>query len=465
MKSMILRRRLCSAAGRLSISPHEAYRAAVSAGRLEEDPLQLSAIEQLERLHNDLLAWRPPPPPPPPPPPKESTWKGPQMDAYGEPIGGGTFYTGVKNEGDDGGLFSRLTGLFGGGANDLGEGAEPELSTGVAAPKGVYLYGGSGCGKSMMVDELLAPAIVAPPNAASTWVRRVHLSEFLLEVHQRAHRLRQETPSMGDPTPYLAYELICETQVLLLDEVAVTDVADALMIRKLFRRLFHSGMIIVCTSNRAPGELYLNGLQRASFLPFIADIEQRCHVHALGSSTDYRAIAYLSSGVAQLTSSGHGAYLQPLSSPTTHGMSAIWEEITKGAPAAPAQISLMGRSIDVPLACDATRTARFAFNDLCRQPLGPEDYLRLSRSYGAILVEGVPRLTLRDATELRRARPQGSNAQTGGRPSCSPLALCCLLTPSPRAPLRRTRLGRANHDGGRLLRRAGPARHERRRAR
>ena len=259
-------------------SPRLAYQAAVLAKDLQEDAHQLAAIEHLERLHHELLVWRPPPPPPPPPPPKESTWRGPMMDAYGEPIGGGTYYTGAQG-GETNAItqtWDRLTSMFGGGGEDGEEEREPELSTGVAAPRGVYLHGGTGCGKTMMVDRFFAPSVAPPQGASPDWVRRVHLHEFMSEVHKRAHALRLQTPTMGDPVPYLAHEIICQTQVLLLDEVAVTDVADALMIRKLFRRLFHAGLVMVATSNRAPSELYLNGLQRDSFLPFIADLEQRC---------------------------------------------------------------------------------------------------------------------------------------------------------------------------------------------
>ena len=323
------------------------------------------------------------------------------MDAYGEPIGGGTFYTGVKNDSEGGGFFSRLGDLLSGVANIDG-GEEPELTGVIAAPKGVYLYGGSGCGKSMMVDEFLAPAIVAPPKAAGSWVRRVHLHEFLLEVHQRAHRLRQATPAMGDPTPYLAYELLCETQVLLLDEVAVTDVADALMMRKLFRRLFYAGMVVVATSNRAPSELYLNGLQRPSFLPFISDVEQRCAVHHLASTTDYRSLATASSGVASLTPEGLGTYLHPLGDATSTDMAALWRLVTDGQPTAPQPLALSGRTLTVPDASLAAAAGRFSFGNVCGQPFGSEDYLTLAAAYGAIVIEGVPKLTLRDATELRR---------------------------------------------------------------
>ena len=390
-------RRICSGG---VLGPRARFDAAVSSGALREDAHQQAAIEHLDRLHADLLVWRPPPPPAPPPPPKESVWKGPQMDAYGEPIGGGTFYTGVKNE-EGSGLWAKLTGLLS-SSDDAGEGAEPSLASGVAAPRGVYLYGGSGCGKSMLVDQYFAPAVVPPPGAASTWVRRVHLHEYLLEMHQRVHRLRVETPEIGDPMPYLAYELICETQVLLLDEVAVYDVADALLLRKLFRRLFHSGMVVVATSNRAPSELYLNGLQRDSFLPFIDDVQQRCDVHELDSTTDYRSIASAASGVARLSPNGLGAYLHPLGAQTSTDVGTLWELLSEGQPSGPLKLQLSGRSLDVSTACEATRAARFTFDELCGAPLGPEDYLRISRAFGTVIVEDVPQLSLSRSTELRR---------------------------------------------------------------
>ena len=151
---------------------------------------QRAAIEHLERLHQELLAWRPPPPPPPPPPPKESKWRGPMMDAYGEPIGGGTFYTGVKDK-DDGEshllvkAWGQLSKSWLGGGDDDEREREPELPTGVAAPRGVYMHGGTGCGKTMMVDRFFAPSVAPPRGAAATWVRRVHLHEFVSEVHRR----------------------------------------------------------------------------------------------------------------------------------------------------------------------------------------------------------------------------------------------------------------------------------------
>ena len=391
---------------RLSISPRTAYDAAVRAGELQQDVHQQTAIDELERLHDELQVWRPPPPPPPPPPPKASKWNGPSIDAYGEPIGGGTFYTGQKTElleDNSSGLWPWLRSLAGGSAGDEGgEGKEPGLSVESTTPRGVYMHGGTGCGKSMMMDRFFWPSLVAPQGASASWVRRVHLHEFLIEMHQRAHKLREETPTMGDPVPYLAYELACETQVLLLDEVAVADVADALMLRKLFRRLFNFNLVIVVTSNRAPEELYHNGLQRDSFLQFIDDVEQRCYVHKLLSTVDYRALATAASGTARLSPEGLGAYLHPLDASTAARVASLWALLTEGVPTGPHELQLSGRTLEVPAASEARRTARFTFEELCAQPLGAEDYLAVARAYSTVFVEGVPQLTLSESTELRR---------------------------------------------------------------
>ena len=254
-------------------------------------------------------------------------------------------------------------------------------------------------------------------------------------------------------------------QVLLLDEVAVTDVADALMLRKLFRRLFASGLVVVATSNRAPSELYLNGLQRASFLPFVDDIQARCHVHELLSTTDYRSLASAASGIARLNADGLGTYVE-LNSTTAANVEQLWASLIDGSPApSPTSLPLLGRSLPVPLASapresvevafsrfdtdgsgsldeeelrcalaslglartdvqEAMRSydrdgngqlelgefralvrggvARFEFDALCGQPLGPEDYLKIAKEFSVVLVEGVPQLTLNQATELRR---------------------------------------------------------------
>ena len=138
-------------------------------------------------------------------------------------------------------------------------------------------------------------------------------------------------------------------------------------------------MVVVASSNRAHSELYLNGLQRDSFLPFITDVEQRCAVHHLDSVTDYRTLAMAASGVARLTDSGLGAYLYPLGAETDANVRTLWDQLTNRSTCGPQQLQLAGRQLTVPMASELTRTARFTFAELCGQPLGAEDYLRISQ--------------------------------------------------------------------------------------
>jgi len=150
----------------------------------------------------------------------------------------------------------------------------------------------------------------------------------------------------------------------------------------------------------APTELYLRGLQRKSFLPFITDLQARCVVHGLQSTTDYRHLAASASGVARLTPAGDGTYVHPLSRESAGAVDQIWNQLTDGGPTGPHSLQLSGRALRVPLA--SAHAARFTFDQLCGQPLGPEDYLKLARAFGAVVVEGVPQLSLNEATELRR---------------------------------------------------------------
>jgi len=195
--------------------------------------------------------------------------------------------------------------------------------------------------------------------------------------------------------------------VLILDEVAVTDIADALMLRKLFRRLFHNGMVLVATSNRAPDDLYLGGLQRPSFLPFIDDVKERCDVHELQSTVDYRTLAAEASPLAELPPDGAGTFLHPLDEATGSSARRLWEALVAGSATAPQTLRLSGRTLNVPEASEEARAARFSFAELCGTrpgiaPLGPEDYLRVAKAYAVVVLEGVPQLTLHKATELRR---------------------------------------------------------------
>ncbi len=381
-------RRLCSSA---SAGPQASYEARVASGELRPDDKQQAALVHLQRLHEELVGWQPRPPPPPPPPPTEKVWRGPQFDAYGQPTGGGTMYTGVanKDKDNDGGMWSAITSLFGGGGGGGGSGAssEPTLSDLESVPRGVYMYGGVGCGKSLLMDTFFDVAPVDPSRK-----RRVHFHEFMLEVHRRMHELRQASPEMGDPVPSVADDISSTTSLICFDEFQVTDVADALVMRRLFRYLFAHGLVLVATSNRRPDELYKNGIQRSSFLPFIADLEERCHAHDLASGTDYRTLAAVSAG--------GGTYLHPLGAETRAAVDRLFASLSQEPAPKPHTLRLRGRELHVPAA--ANFVARFSFAELCGKPLGAEDYIGISGAFHTVIVEDVPKLSLTEINQVRR---------------------------------------------------------------
>ena len=312
---------------RVQPTPHHSTCPLPSSGSLSlhQDPQQDAALRHLARLHGELLAYTPPPLPPPPAVSQASTWRGPQFDAYGTPIAGGTMFTGVANDrAAAAGLWGRFGAIFGGGGGGGGGGSSSSASGSdlsvVDAPLGVYLHGGPGCGKSLMMDTFFDSCHFVERR------RRLHFNEFMLDVHRRMHELRQvggvgvcvlrercsaslcslalrrsvpqldgcatrngisapistceqAHPESGDPLPLVAHNIAESTQLLCFDEFQVTDVADALVMRRLFHLLFGYGLVMVATSNRAPAELYKNGIQRDSFVPFISDLTLRCEVH------------------------------------------------------------------------------------------------------------------------------------------------------------------------------------------
>jgi predicted ATPase len=352
----------------------------VASGALQADALQVRALQRLERLHVELKSYTRKPLPPPPAASGSKEWRGPKFDKYGTPTGGGSMYTGVANTDSGsggGGLWGAVTSLFGGGGgsgDDGGaakSGGDFELSGLEAVPLGVYMHGGVGCGKSLLMDTFFDCAPV-PAEAK----RRVHFHEFMLEVHNRMHKVRMQEPERGDPLPLIAHEISSATSLLCFDEFQVTDVADALVMRRLFRHLFSHGLVMVSTSNREPSQLYLNGIQRVSFLPFIDDLSARCETHDLASGTDYRTTAALG-----MTKPG-GTYMHPLGPTTDAQMDALFEQLTLRGGVAPMTLRLQGRDLEVPRAGRTEKVARFSFEQLCGKPLGAEDYLGLAQVGG-----------------------------------------------------------------------------------
>jgi cell division protein ZapE len=249
------------------------------------------------------------------------------------------------------------------------------------APMGLYLYGPVGRGKSMLMDLFFAAA----PGPRK---RRVHFHAFMLEVHDRIERERRaETEA---PILKVAADIAHEAALLCFDEFQVDDVADAMILGRLFTALFNAGVVVVATSNLAPDRLYEHGLQRELFLPFVALLKQKLNIIELDGGRDWRL-----AGLA-----GKPVYLHPLGPAAHEGLAAAFAQLTDGAKGASTTLAVKGRTLVVP------RTARsvawFGFAELCEQPLAAADYLTIAEHFAAVIVEGIPRLGLQQRDPARR---------------------------------------------------------------
>ena len=247
--------------------------------------------------------------------------------------------------------------------------------------RGLYLHGPVGRGKSMLMDLFFETADVAPK-------RRWHFHEFMSEVHDRIARGRATTD--GDPIPFVAVEIAAEAPLLCFDELQVTDIADAMILGRLFKGLFARGVVIVATSNARPDQLYWNGLNRQLFLPFIELIEAHLETFELASARDYRLDKL----------GGRPLYFAPDDAEARAELEQHWRRLTEGATAAPACLEVKGHSVYVPLV--AAGVARFQFADLCGQPLGAADYLKVAHTFHTVLIEGIPKLGPEKRNEARR---------------------------------------------------------------
>jgi cell division protein ZapE len=300
----------------------------IAGGELEPDPRQRAAMERLDRLARELRATAPPAP--------------------------------------------RARGLLG----RLGRGAAPP------APRGVYLHGDVGRGKSMLMDLFLEAAPI-------TAKRRVHFHAFMLEVQRRLAELRRQG-DLGDPLGAIAGEIAATTRLLCFDELQVTDIADAMILGRLFEALLAAGVVLVATSNWPPGRLYEGGLNRDRFLPFIELLLARLDVVALDGPVDYR--------LRRLE--GVPVYLAPLGPETEARLARILTVLTDGMPLRPETLEVQGRRLEVPRA--AGGLAAFPFRALCERPLGAADYLALTERYHSLVLEGVPVLSPDRRNEARR---------------------------------------------------------------
>ena len=255
------------------------------------------------------------------------------------------------------------------------------LRKAAVAPKGLYIHGDVGRGKTMAMDLFFGIVQVEPK-------RRVHFHAFMQDVHQRLHAARQA--HTRDALGPVARAIAAEAQLLCLDEMQIGDIADAMIIGRLFEGLLAAGVTIVTTSNLAPDQLYRDGLNRQLFLPFIALIGERLDVISLDSSTDHRL------GRVK----AHETLLTPLGPESDAKVQDLWRRLTDTEQGEPMQVDVLGRKLHVPQAAHAC--ARFSFADLCGQPLGPPDYLALARNFGTVFVEHIPALGPDRRNEARR---------------------------------------------------------------
>ena len=252
---------------------------------------------------------------------------------------------------------------------------------------GVYIHGDVGRGKTMIMDMFFRRSSVAAK-------RRVHFHAFMADVHERIGAHRQAVKAgeaVGDdPIAPVAAGIAVEARLLCFDEFSVTDVADAMILSRLFDALFKEGVVLVATSNVAPDDLYKDGLNRPLFLPFVETLKSRTSVVRLDAAEDYR-LASIGSG---------NLYVTPLGPDAEARMDEAWKALLSGAREQHASLSVKGRTLAVPRAGNGA--ARFSFDDLLKRPLGAQDYLALARRFHTIVLDGVPVMEQADRNEAKR---------------------------------------------------------------
>ena len=309
------------------------YAGNLAAGRIERDDAQLAVVEKLSQLETRISEHRP-----------------------------------TRNSSPLGWLFANR------------EQAHPQI-------KGLYIYGEVGRGKTMLMDLFFESSPV-------TRKRRAHFHEFMLDVHERIYLIRQKMKfgehADEDPIRMVADELAAEAWLLCFDEFHVTNIADAMILGRLFAQLFERGIVVVATANVPPDELYKDGLNRALFLPFIAMLNARMDVVRLAARTDFR--------LEKLA--GQPVWYVPDDAKGDSALDQAWGRLGGGERGNALEIPLKGRSIHVPRAFMGV--ARFTFRDLCEEPLAAADYLRIAREFHTIILDHVPVMTYDNRNAAKR---------------------------------------------------------------
>lgn len=253
------------------------------------------------------------------------------------------------------------------------------FSKGPATPKGMYIWGGVGRGKSMLMD-MFFDAVDAPK-------RRVHFHAFMQEIHAGMHEARQQ--GVDDALKPVAEKIATKVRLLAFDEMQISDITDAMIVGRLFEQLFSAGVVVVTTSNRAPDDLYKDGLNRQLFLPFIELLKDRMLVHHLHSPTDYRK--------DKLT--GSKVYFSPANDAARKAIDVVWHNLSNGRSD---KLTLKIKGRKVVLSAFQNGVARVDFWQLCGKPLGAADYLAVADAVRVLILENVPRLSRSNYNEAKR---------------------------------------------------------------
>ncbi|MEO1705087.1 MAG: cell division protein ZapE [Pseudomonadota bacterium] len=244
--------------------------------------------------------------------------------------------------------------------------------------RGLYLWGGVGRGKSMVMD-LFVDTLTVP-------ARRVHFHAFMQEIHSAMHAARQK--GVDDAITPVADAVAAQVRLLAFDEMQITDITDAMIVGRLFEKLFAAGVTVVTTSNRVPDDLYKDGLNRQLFLPFIELIKTRLVVWEMASETDYR----------QDRLAGETVYFTPTGPEARQAIEAVWADMAGGTE--PLHLTVKGRTVTLPAYRNGVARARF--HDLCGQPLGAADYLAVAEAVRVLILEDIPLLGRSNFNEAKR---------------------------------------------------------------
>jgi len=313
-----------------SLGPLPAYRALVAGGELAADPSQEQAARRLQTLWHELRGYDPPP---------------------------------LKPASAGNGLLGRLR-----------RRGKTDLLAPVGTPKGLYLVGEVGRGKSMLMDLFFDTAEVARKQ-------RIHFHRFMQTSHARVFAWRKANPNGSDPIPPLADTIAAEAALLCFDEFQVNDIADAMILGRLFQALFARGVVVVATSNIPPRDLFKGQPGRDAFLPFIALIEQRLDIVMMDAGRDFRR--------EQMR--GMRIWHVPPDAFSRRALDEAFAALTGGTTPHPVTLTVMGRALAVPVAAEGV--ARFDFATLCGTALGAGDYLAIATTFHTLILDGIPRLS------------------------------------------------------------------------